>query len=139
MIRAWPVSQNITVGSASGNRGSSIDLPVSFNAGSTSVSSMQFDLSIPSGLSYTSISTGSAASSAGKSAAANLNGTTLRVFISGLNQNTIGTGQLASIRLAISSTASLGSLSVNISGITASNPSGSSVSVTGTNGAVTVQ
>src|SRR5687768_12280211 len=59
---------SVSVGSQSGLAGTAVDVSVSFIAGPTGVSTLQFDLTLPSQLSYVSVTTGSAATAAGKSA-----------------------------------------------------------------------
>jgi hypothetical protein len=56
----------VTVGSVTSGAGTDLDLPVTFAAGATDVSTLQFDLTFPSTLSYVSVTTGSAAAAAGR-------------------------------------------------------------------------
>src|SRR5882724_6545693 len=65
---AFAATPAVSVGSVTGNAGAAVDLSVTFTAGSTNVSTLQFDLTFPSALSYVSVTTGSAATAAGKSA-----------------------------------------------------------------------
>jgi hypothetical protein len=113
-------------------------MPVSFMPGSTAVSTLQFDLTLPSALSYASTATGSAATAAGKSASANSNGNVVTVLIFGLNQNTIGSGPIAIVTLTIAAGAAPGTLASPIGNIAASTPNGITVATNGTNGSVTV-
>ena len=128
----------ISVGTTSGGAGTSVDLPVSFTAGGTGVSTLQFDLTLPSSLSYVSVTTGSAAATAGKSASGNAIAGGARVVIFGLNQNTIGSGSIAIVRLGIASGTAPATLSVGITGISASSPAGVAVATQGVGGSVTV-
>ncbi len=132
----------IAVGSASGAPGTAVNLPVNFTAGAIGVSTLQFDLSLPSGvtsLNPPGIITGSAALAAGKSASASVQPSSgVRVLIFGLNQNTIGNGGLATVNLNIASGTAAGTLTVGISGIVASDAGGNAVATTGTNGSVVV-
>ena len=128
----------ISVGTTSGAAGTAVDLPVSFTAGGTGVSTLQFDLTLPASLSYASVATGSAAISAGKSASGNAITGGVRVLIFGLNQNTVGSGSIAVVRLNIASGTAPATLPVGITGISASSPSGTAVSTNGAGGSVTV-
>ena len=131
-------AQTITVGSVSGQAGTAVDLRVNFTAGATGVATLQFDLAFPSSLSLVSTTTGSAATSAGKSA----NGSTIsggvRVLIFGLNQNLIGSGEVAIIRLNIAAGTPPGTIAVAIGNIVASDALGLNVVVSGIAGSVTV-
>jgi Calx-beta domain/IPT/TIG domain/Cohesin domain len=136
--RAVAQTSAVTVGTTSGSSGTSVDLPVSFAAGGTGVSTLQFDLTLPVPLSYVSVATGSAAAAAGKSASARAISGGVRVLIFGLNQNTIGSGAIAVVRLNIASGTAPGSLVAGITGIVASSPNGAGVSINGVGGSVTV-
>jgi hypothetical protein len=61
----------VTVGTASRPAGNPVDLDISFAPGSTAVSTMTIDLSLPLALSYISTATGAAANAAGKTAQGN--------------------------------------------------------------------
>ena len=132
----------IAVGSATGPAGSAVELPVSFRAGATGVSTLQFDLILPCGLSSPNppaVATGSAASAAGKSTVGSIPPTGgVRVLIFGLNDNAIESGPIAAIRLNIAGGASPRALSVAITGIVASDPGGNNVPTSGTAGSVVV-
>lgn len=129
----------IAVGSVSGSLGSVINLPITFTSGISPVSSLQFDLAIPLGLNYASITVGSAASSAGKSVQANQNGNNLRIIVFGLNQNAISSGLIATAQFNIDPNATFGSRTVTLSGMVASSPSATAVNVSGSNGEVKIQ
>ncbi len=128
----------LAVGSVTGAPGTAVDVPVTFTAGTTAVSTLQFDLTFPSALSYVSVTTGSAATAAGKSASASAISGGVRVLIFGLNQTAIGSGPIATVRLNIASGTAAGALTVGITGIVASDPTGATVSTTGSGGTVTV-
>ena len=137
-VEAAAQTATLAVGSASGNAGASVDLTVSFTPGATGVATMQFDLTYPSALAYVSTTTGSAAAAAGKSASSSAITGGVRVLVFGLNQNVIGAGAVAVVRLTIASGTAPQTFPVTISGITASDPDANPVSATGTNGSVTV-
>ncbi|MGB7624471.1 MAG: fibronectin type III domain-containing protein, partial [Terriglobia bacterium] len=128
----------VTVGTATGAAGTSVDLPVSFTAGATGVASMNFDLTLPTGLSYVSCTTGAAATAAGKSTSGNAVGNIIHVLIAGMNNNAIGSGSMGTISLSIAPGTPPGTLTVGISGIVASDVNAISVTSLGTNGSVTV-
>ncbi len=131
-------SASLSAGSGSGLPGSSVDLTISLASGSANVCTLQFDLGLPSSLTYVSTSTGSAAAAASKSASANPVSGGVRVLVFGLNVNTIGTGPVAVVRVAIASGTPAGPLTVGLSNLAASDPSGNSISITETDGTVTV-
>ena len=128
----------IRVGNASGNAGTSVDLTVAFTPGATGISTLQFDLTYPSALAFVSTTTDSAADAAGKSASSSTITGGIRVLIFGLNQNVIGAGPIAIVRLAIAPGTAPQVLPESISGITASDPDANPVPATGSNGSVTV-
>ena len=128
----------VTVASVAGSAGSTVDLPVTFTAGATGVSALQFDLTFPSALSYVSVTTGSAATTAGKSASGNAISGGARILVFGLTQNAIGSGSIATIRLNVAEGTTPGVLALGITGIVASDPAGTAVAVNGLGGAVTV-
>ena len=84
-----------------GAAGSSVTIPVAFSSGSTGVSTLQFDLTYSSSLSCVTpssdITTGSAATAAGKSATGSAITGGVRVIIYGMNVNTIGSGVVANV------------------------------------------
>ncbi len=129
---------SLSVGTATGSPGNSVDLSVSFSAGSTPVSGFLFDLGFPSSLTYNSVATGSAASAAGKSASANAVSGGARVLIFGVNQTAVGSGPVAVVHLNIAMGTAAGAITVSIRNISASDPSGNAVSVVGGAGSVTV-
>lgn len=128
----------LTVGTGSGVAGTSVDLAVNFVAGGASVSTMQFDLTLPSGFSLGGITTGSAAVAAGKNANDSAIPGGVRVLIFGLNQNAIGSGPVVVVSLNIAADSPLGTLPVGITGIVASDPLGYSVATSGSGGSVSV-
>ncbi|MBZ5538796.1 MAG: fibronectin type III domain-containing protein [Acidobacteriia bacterium] len=133
-------AQQVTVGTATGAAGATVALTVTFTAGGApGVSTLQFDLQLPAALSFSSVATGTAATAAGKSASGNAIAGGVRVLVFGLNQTTIGTGAVAVVSLSIAGGTPPGTLSVGITNITASDPTGTiNVPTTGTGGSVTV-
>jgi phosphodiesterase/alkaline phosphatase D-like protein len=135
---AQAAAQTLSIGSASGQAGGTVDLTVTFNAGSTGVSSMQFDLTLPSSLTYSTVAMGTAAANAGKTASANAISGGVRFVVFGLNQNTIPTGAIAVVRFNIAAGTSTGTVAVPISGMAACDPSGGSVGLTGSGAVLTI-
>ena len=128
----------LTVGTVSGAAGTSVDLAVGFGAGGGPVSTLQFDLTVPAGLSLVSVTTGSAAAAAGKTAVDSVVPDGVRVLIFGLNQNAIGSGPVVVMTLGIAAGSPAGSLPVGVIGIVASDPLGNSVVTAGAGGSVLV-
>ena len=79
---------------------------MTFNAGGTSVASIQFDLTLPASISTVSVTAGAILNNAAKSVSTNLVGNQFRFIIFGLNQNVIASGALLTARFKIASGAS---------------------------------
>ncbi len=137
VANAWSQSA-ISVGTASGYQGAPASISLRFTPGSTAVSTLQFDLNFPAALTYANVSTGSAATSAEKNASGSTISGGARFLIYGLNRNIIGSGEIANIQFYISSTATIGSIPVTISGIVAASPDAGQVTTSGTSGSVVV-
>ena len=131
-------AQTVSVGSVSGQAGTGVDLKVNFTAGTAGIATLQFDLAYPSSLSLVSTTTGVAAATAGKSANGSAISGGVRVLLFGLNQNLIGSGEVAVIRLNIAAGTPPGNIAVTVANIVASNALGLNVTTAGTNGSVTV-
>lgn len=132
------VAQSVTVGSASGGPGTAVDVPVSFTPGATGIATLQFDLSFPASLTAGTVSTGAAATAAGKSASSSAITGGIRVLIFGLNQNVLEAGIIASVRFNIAAGSAPATLPVTISNLVASDALGGNVSAGGTSGSVAV-
>ena len=128
----------LTVGAAGAAAGDNVDITISLAPGSSSISTLQFDLPLAASLSYVSLTPGSAAIAASKNVSGGMVGGSLRVLVFNLNQNLLGSGPVAIVRLAVASGTLPGTISVPISGITASDPLGIAVAMSGINGSVTV-
>ncbi len=132
-------AQTISVGNGSGLPGASVDLAVSFAPGATPVSSLQFDLTFPSSLTYTRVNPGAAANAAGKSVSGAAVAGGMRVVVFGFNQSAIGSGIIAVVTLGISPGAAPAPVSVSIASVDASDPAGIRVpGVSGSGGTVTI-
>jgi hypothetical protein len=131
----------LSVGSASGNTGSSVNLPVTFNAGSAAVTGLQFNLTLPAGLSTGTITPGAiiGVSAANKQVSNNLSGNTWTIMIFGVNQNVIASGTLLTLQVPILTSATAGAKNITISGIVFTDANGQPiVGGTSTGGTVTV-
>jgi PKD repeat protein len=129
----------LSAGTASGQPGSTINFPISFNPTTDSVASLQFSLTMPSGVSTGTITPGSIATNAGKTISENLVGNTWTIIVFGVNQNTIGSGTLLTAQLRLSNSATPGTLTVPITGAIYSDPNGTGIAAgSNTSGTITV-
>ncbi|MDE2019052.1 MAG: hypothetical protein KGJ13_01750, partial [Patescibacteria group bacterium] len=128
----------IIIGTASGQAGSSVVLPVNFASGTTDVSALQFDITLPTGISYVSIATGTVAIAANKDVMAAAISGGMRVLVAGLNQTPIGTGLLANITLNASNTIPLGQYTLAPINIVFSDPNAIEVVSSSQSGSITV-
>ncbi len=134
---ATSTNPSLNGGSTSGNAGSTVILPISFFAGSTGVSSLQFTVGLPSGWTFVSFSTGAASQAAGKSVSGNPSNGSVLVF--GLNQTVLGSGVVARVQVNIPSNATTGNYPITVSAASYSDANGNVVSgATPTNGSVSV-
>jgi hypothetical protein len=130
---------SLMLGSLSGQAGKTIALPITFDPASSSVSSLQFNLTLPKGLHFQSVDPGPVLASAGKGARTNVKGRTCTVVVFGINQNTIASGQLLTANLKIAPGTAAGNLSVPVSGVVYTDPKGNTVAAGAhTGGTVTV-
>ena len=116
---------SLTVGVSTGLAGGTVDLPITFNSGGSTIVAFQFDLILPSSVSPVTVLVGSPLNTAVKSVATNvISGNIWRFVIfpstTSLNQNSISSGISLTARLAILSTATPGTaLAISISTTTA--------------------
>lgn len=132
------IAQTLSAGSAAGAAGSGVVVPVTLNPGGASISTLQFDLTFSSAFSYASISAGPAATAAAKTVSANPIPGGVRVLVFALNQNAIGAGVIANIRINIASGAPVGSSAVGIVRMSASSPLAVAVPLSATAGGITI-
>jgi hypothetical protein len=132
------VGSLFVVSVAHGNKGANIQIPVSLLKGHGSISALQFDLLLPAGITYQSVTTGAAALSAQKSATGATVTGGVRILIFGLNQNIISNGILATLQFHLETSLTLGYYSIPISGIVSSDPNGLVVPTMGLTGAVLI-
>ncbi|OGR82888.1 MAG: hypothetical protein A3J74_10480 [Elusimicrobia bacterium RIFCSPHIGHO2_02_FULL_57_9] len=139
IIAAPTGAPTLTVASASGPAGTTINLPVSFSPGAASVASLQFSLTLPASLSTGAVTAGAILNTAGKSVSTSRTGNNWNFIVFGLNQNTIAAGALLTAQLTIAAGTPAGALNLPISGIIYSDPSGTAIAgATSTGGTVTV-
>ena len=138
-LTAAQAAPTLTVGSASGQAGTTVNLPITFDPTMASVAGIQFNLTLPSALSTGTVTPGAILTTAGKSVSTNLTGDTWTFIIFGINLSTIGSGTLLTAQLTIAPGTAAGTLSVPVSNSIYSDPSGVSI-VPGTSspGSVTV-
>jgi uncharacterized protein (TIGR03437 family) len=128
----------VGTGVASGSSNATVN--VTYTAGGTAATSLQFELTFDSTVLLVTGTGGSAASSAGKSLQTSqpdpANANTMRFMLFGLNQNVIGDGVVVVLNIGVRNASYSGTLTLQISNIVAATTSGPSV--TGTNGTVKV-
>jgi hypothetical protein len=117
----------LMVGSVSGKAGSVVNLPIKYEAGSAAVSSLQFTLTLPAGISDVSVVENDAVKSAGKNVTARRAGNTWKIIIFGLNQDAIKTGELLKAAVKIAPGTPEGVLKVSLSEAVYTDPKGQSI------------
>src|SRR5207302_819072 len=90
-----------TVGSVSGAAGTTVSIPINFDPGTASVAGMQFNLTLPAGLSSGTVTAGTILNTAGKTVSTAQSGNTWTFLIFGLNQNAIAAGNLLTAQISI--------------------------------------
>ncbi len=129
----------LNVGTVSGQAGSNVNVPISFNPTTDAVAGIQFNLTLPVNITTVSVTAGAVATAASKSVSTNLNGTTWTFIVFGLNQNTMGNGALLTAQVRIGAGASIGNLNFAVSNVVYSDPNGASIPAgTSTAGTITV-
>ena len=129
----------LAVGTGVASSSSNATINVTYTAGGTAATGLQFDLTFDSTVLVVTGTGGSAASSAGKSLQIALdvtNANVMHFMIFGFNTNAIGDGVVVVLNVGVRNATSSGTLPLQISNIVAATTSGPAV--TGTNGSVTV-
>lgn len=143
-VRPVSAAPTLTVGSASGQAGTMVNLPISFDPTTASIAAFQFDLTLPAGLTPVSFSTGTILVSAGKSVGSNILSNIWRFVAYSLsqtqqlNQNTVPSGAALTAQLMIAAGTPAGTLNVPASGAVYVDPSANAVTGSVSGGAVTV-
>lgn len=107
--------------------GSLVTLPVTLSTGTQAISSLQFDLDLPVGISTESVTAGASATAAQKQITTNMVNGDLRVIVSGLNQTAIPSGPVALITLRTASTVPTSTFPMNLVNVVAADPTGINV------------
>jgi hypothetical protein len=128
----------VIIGSASGKPGQTVDVPINFVASSPPVSALQFDVLLPQGISFVSLSAGPAATAATKDARAGTTSTGARVIVFGANQNAIGTGSLATLKVQLGASLSASTLALTVAQLLGADAKASAVAVSGVAGSLQV-
>ena len=106
----------LKVGKVSGKAGATVSVPVTLNSAPGSVASLQFDLTLPIGVSTVSVTAGSLMTASGKSVSANLKENVWTFLVYGAkNKNAIEKGLLLTALVRIAPGTAAGTLSVPIS------------------------
>src|SRR5688572_4731335 len=71
----------LSVGTASTPAGTEVNIPITFDAGATSVALVDFNLTLPVALSTVSVTAGPIATAAGKSVSTNFSGGVLKILV----------------------------------------------------------
>ena len=111
---------------------------MTFTADKPGVSSLQFDVVLPNGVSNPTVTAGAAAKAAEKSVQSSPVAGGLRVLVFGVNQKTIASGAVATIHLATSKSAS-GAQPIQLQGVIASAPDATKVNLKSQNGALNIE
>lgn len=131
-------SSVLIAGIVTGTKGTSVDVPLTLIPGPDSPTALQFNISVPVGVTISSVSVGAAATAAGKSV--QFSSATLSTVLFGLNQTSIGDGVVAIVHTKLASTATSGSLlTVGLTTPAASNAAGSIVPLCLTSGILRVK
>lgn len=109
--------------------GTVVILPVSLSTGTTAVTALQFDLTLPVGVSTETVTAGSSATAAQKTLATSMVLGALRVLISGVNQTPIPSGPVALIALRLAPNMGTGTFPLVLTNTAASDPAGLNVSL----------
>ncbi len=135
-------SQNaptLTVGSGMGPAGNVVEVPVNLAVGSYPVGTIQFEVTFPTALAVESVVAGTAAAAAGKAVTSNTSSPGLvRFLLFGLNTNSVGSGCVALLRVAIAAGTPPGQVVLTIRSIVAADLNGYPVTLAGGNGSITV-
>ena len=129
----------LSLGSGSGPPGSTVTLNMSLGGGA-SPAGMQWDLNYPSAdVTFEGATTGSAASDAEKSVQCNGTGGTTTCLVFGFNANTMSDGVVARVSFGIVATTLAPSAAIGFSNMSATDPGGQGISITGTGNQITIQ
>ena len=128
----------MTAGAVSGQAGAAVNLSVSFDPGTASVSALQFDLTMPPGLNAGSAAAGAIVGAAGKSLEVKLSGNAWKFIVFGFNKNVISAGTLLTARVGIAPSTKVGALKLPISHAVYSGPNGEAIASGASKGGVVI-
>ena len=133
------LASQIILSGQSAQPGASVLLPVAFAAQSSSVSGLQFDIQYDNSALSLAVTLGDPALTSGKDLyLADIAPNRKRVLIAGLNQNSIADGTLVNLFVRVGANTPSGVYALNFSGVCATDPSGRSVPITSSGGALTI-
>lgn len=137
ITNAYAQSAAVSVGSIACGPGQVKTLPVTFTPGPVGVTMLQFDLSFPPGLTFSSLGAGFAVAPGMQVQGNSVNGV-LRVVIFGAGNQTIGSGVIANVQIGVMPGTSVGAIKVAISGIVASDATANPAAALGNDGYIVV-
>ncbi|WP_168205818.1 cohesin domain-containing protein [Geobacter sp. FeAm09] len=129
----------LDLGSASGTAGTTVSIPITLTNSGASIAAVGIDIGYDATLlSSPTAVIGAAGTAAGKSVSTSTPSTgVFRIGVAALNTTAIGDGVVATVSFTISSSAPAGALTLTNTP-SASDPSGTDVTITGANGTITV-
>ena len=128
---------SLAVGTGSGAPGATVTVPITFTATAGNLAALQCAVGVPSGWSIASVTAGPAATKASKSVDANKSQGMVMVFSA--NEQAIGTGVVAYVKINIPTSAASGTYPIPLSGVLFSSRQGSRLTGgTPVSGAITV-
>lgn len=137
-VNSAAIMPRICMGSGNVIAGNSVDVALAYSTGTTGVSSLQFDLALPAGVSSNTATAGPVITNAGKGIQTNVIGNLLRVLVTGLNQTPMSSGLFATLNLKTAPGLLSGPLPLTLSNVVGSDPAGINVPMTNCNGTLTV-
>jgi hypothetical protein len=117
----------LSVGSVTGQAGTSVNVPLSFNPNAGAVTGIQFSLTVPAGVSTGAVTPGAVVTNAGKGVSSNLIGNTWTFIVFGLNQTPIASGSLMTLQMPIGANTAAGNLPLSLSGVVYTDANGLSI------------
>lgn len=117
--------------------GQPFDMPMYFVPGPGNVAGLQFDLILPAGFSFISVTAGPVMTAAQKQV--QVNAAINRVLVVGFNQTTLSEGNLLTVRLATQSSVPRAIYPIVVTNMQATNPQGTNSTLSGMSIPVTLQ
>lgn len=126
----------LVAGVAVGDRATDIDIPLTLMRGPASISAFQFSISLPPGISVSTITASPAMVAAGKTVS--FSTSTLSTVVFGATQTPLPKGLIATMRLTVASGVLSGIYSVGLSNPIAVDPSGNPIFISVTTGSLRI-